>query len=107
MDLRLASDISELSSLTFVVPDIDVRREPRQEEEKLSKFEAKAWAERDSTLDQLASNLETDGEEGTNAIRGSLAPVQLPGTSPAHPTRLEAQQYLKRHSTLITAATLR
>jgi hypothetical protein len=107
MDLRLASDISEISSLTFVVPDIDVRREPRQEEEKLSKFEAKAWAERDSTLDQLASNLETDDEEGTNAIRGSLAPVQIPVADRADPTRLEAQQYIKRHSTLITAATLR
>jgi len=107
VDLRLAKDSSELRSLTFVVPDINVRRDPRPDEDRLSKLEKKAWAERDSFLDQLATNLETDEEFGTNAIRGTLAPVQIPAADRVDATRLEAQQYIKRHSTLITAATLR
>lgn len=107
VDLRLAKDSSELRWLTFVVPDINVRRDPRPDEDRLSKLEKKAWAERDSTLDQLATNLEIDEEVGTNAIRGTLAPVQIPVADRIDATRLEAQQYIKRHSTLITAATLR
>lgn len=107
LDLGLAEDISELRSLTFVIPDVDISQFPRDGEAKLSKFEKKAWADRDSDLDQRAADLEADNDPGTNSVRGNLAPVHIPTEDRVDASRLEAQQYIKRHSTLITTATLR
>jgi hypothetical protein len=107
LDLGLAGDSSDVRSLTFVIPDVDISQFPRSGEEKLTKFEKTAWADRDSHLDQSAADLEADNDPGTNSVRGALAPVHIPAKDRVDPRRLHAQQYIKRHSTLITTTTLR
>jgi len=107
VDLRLVDNADEVKSLTFVVPDVHVDKPPRDGGDPLSKFEKKAWSARDDKLDQLSAQLETDNEDGTTAIRGPLAPAHVPKSDRVDATRLEVQHYIKRYSTLITAAVVR
>jgi hypothetical protein len=107
LDLRIARDVADLQSLTFVVPDVHVDRPPRDGGQSLSKFERTAWNARDKQLDELSRQLEVDGELGTNVVRGTLAPAHMPAANRIDSRRLDVQQYIKRYSTLITAATVR
>ena len=107
VELGLAGSVTEIGSLTFVVPDIVTQNTPRRGNQDLADEERVAWDYRDGQLDALCRDLANDDDVGTEAVRGGVSPVHIPAEVRRVRDRSRLLRYIKRYSTLLTAVTLR